>query len=109
MRIYSWQKTNEDFIRIGITNPQSCWGKAGLHTGDIIKSVKGILIRTQNEFRQAIRSAKIGDSVAMEIQGSSGTIKINVLISGYQQPEVHIQHLSNISQKQKNIFNQWNE
>ena len=109
LRIYSWQKNNEDFIRIGITNPQSCWGKAGLHTGDIIKSVKGIPIKTQNDFRQAIRSTKIGDSVAMEIQKSSGIIKINVLINGYQQPEVHIQHLSNISQKQKDIFTRWNE
>jgi predicted metalloprotease with PDZ domain len=109
LRIYSWQKNNEDFIRIGITNPQSCWGKAGLHTGDIIRSVKEIPIKTQNDFRQAIKSAKIGDSVGMEIQKSSGVIKINVLINGYQQPEVHIQHLSNISQKQKDIFTRWNE
>jgi len=109
LRIYPWQKPNEDFIRIGITNPQSCWGKAGLHTGDIIKSLNGAPIRTRNEFRQAITGATVGDFVAMEIQRSSGIVKINVAISGYQQSEVHIQRLSNATQKQEKIFTQWND
>jgi S1-C subfamily serine protease len=68
LRVYSWQKPNEDFIRIAITNPQSCWGKAGLHTGDIIKSVNGIPTRTRSDFRQGIRDAKVGDTATMEIQ-----------------------------------------
>jgi hypothetical protein len=109
LRVYSWQKPGEDFIRIGITNPQSCWGKAGLHTGDIIKSVNGIPTRMRNDFRQGIRGAKVGDTATMEIQKSSGTVKISVLISGYQQSEVHIQHLPNSTQKQKKIFDQWND
>jgi predicted metalloprotease with PDZ domain len=108
-RVYSWQKPNEDFTRIGITNPQSCWGKAGLHTGDIIKSVNGVTIKTRNDFRQAIRGTEIGDTVAIEIQRSAGIVKINVVVSGYQQPEVHIQHLPNATQKQERIFAQWND
>jgi len=108
-RVYSWQKPNEDFTRIGITNPQSCWGKAGLHTGDIIKSVNGVTIRMRNDFRQAIRGTAIGDTVAIEIQRSAGIVKINVVISGYQQPEVHIQHLPNATQKQERIFAQWKD
>ena len=109
LRIYSWQKLNEDFVRIGITNPESCWGKAGLHTGDIIKSVNGVPIRTRNDFRQAIRGITVGDSVALEIQKSPGIIKINVVTSGYQQSEVHIQHLANATPKQEKIFTQWND
>jgi len=109
LRIYPWQKPNEDFIRIGITNPQSCWGKVGLHTGDIIKSLDGVPIRTRNDFRQAITRAKVGDFVTMEIQRSSGIVNINVVISGYQESEVHIQHLSNATQKQEKIFSQWND
>jgi len=109
LRIYPWQKPNEDFIRIGITNPQSCWGKTGLHTGDIIKSLDGVPIRTRNDFRQAITRAKVGDFVTMEIQRSSGIVNINVVISGYQESEVHIQHLSNATQKQEKIFSQWND
>ena len=109
LRIYSWQKKDEDFLRIAITNPRSCWGNAGLHTGDIIKSVKGIRIKTTTDFRQVIRSLKIGDSVALEVEKPSGIIKINVLIKGYQQPQVQIQNLPTVSQKQKNLFTQWNE
>ena len=109
LRIYSWQKKDEDFLRIVITNPQSCWGSAGLHTGDIIKSVKAIPIKTVNDFRQVISSTKIGDSVALEVQKPSGITRINVLIKGYQLPEVQIQHLSDVSQKQKHLFAQWKE
>jgi predicted metalloprotease with PDZ domain len=109
LRIYSWQKKGEDFLRIVITNPQSCWGKAGLHTGDIIKLIKGIPMKTTNDFRQLIRNLQIGDSVAMEVEKPSGILKINVLIKGYQQPEVKIQPLANASQKQKNLFAQWND
>lgn len=109
LRIYPWQKPTEDFTRIGITNPQSCWGKAGLHTGDIIKSVNGLTIKTRNDFRQAISGTTVGDTVAMEIQRSPGLAKINVVVSGYQQPEVHIEHSSNATQKQEKIFAQWND
>ena len=108
LRIYPWQKPNEDFTRIGITSPQSCWGKAGLHTGDIVRSVNGITIKTRNDFRQAIRGTTVGETVAMEMQRSSGIEKINVVISGYQQPDVHIQNLSNATQKQEKIFARWN-
>ena len=108
LRIYPWQKPNEDFTRIGITSPQSCWGKAGLHTGDIVRSVNGITIKTRNDFRQAIRGTAVGDTIAMEMQRSSGIEKINVVISSYQQPDVHIQHLSNATQKQEKIFTRWN-
>jgi predicted metalloprotease with PDZ domain len=109
LRVYSWQKPNEELIRIGITNPQSCWGKAGLHTGDIIKSLNGVPITTRNDFRQAIRGITVGDTVALEIQKPPGRVKINVVISGYQQPEVRIQHLADATQKQEKIFTQWNE
>jgi len=109
LRIYPWQKPKENFTRIGITNPQSCWGKAGLHTGEIVRSVNGVTIKTRNDFRQAIRSTTVGDTVAIEMQRSSGIEKINVVISGHQQPEVHIQHSSNATQKQEKIFTQWND
>jgi len=83
-------------------------GQSRLHTGDIVRSVNGITIKTRNDFRQAIRGTAVGDTIAMEMQRSSGIEKINVVISSYQQPDVHIQHLSNATQKQEKIFTRWN-
>jgi predicted metalloprotease with PDZ domain len=107
LRVYSWQNPNENFIRLGITNPASCWAKAGLHTGDIIKSVNGTIIKAARDFRQLIREAKIGDKVLVEVEQPAGKLKANVLITGYQQPEVHIVPIAGATEIQKNLFRQW--
>ena len=107
LRVYAWQEKNENFIRLGITNPQSSWGKAGLHTKDIIRSINGTILKTQEDLRRLIRNAKVGDTVVMEIQRLSVKRKVNVLITGYQQAEVHVTQLNQQTERQKNIFTQW--
>jgi S1-C subfamily serine protease len=98
---------NEKEIKIGITTPESCWGKAGLHTGDILKTVNGKSIASTADFRNQIRTAKIGDSVSMEMVRSSKPVKIDVLVSGYLQPVVHLTQLPAQTEKQKRLFSQW--
>lgn len=107
LRVYSWQVPNENVIRLGITNPASCWGKAGLHTGDILISVNGNRTHSTRDFRQAIRGAQPGDTVVVEVRQSSRLVKTNVLITGYQQPDVHISELNRDSDKEQKLFRQW--
>lgn len=108
LRVYSWQAPGENNVRIGITDPANCWGKAGLHTGDIIKSVNGSAINSPRDFRQAIREAKVGDTVIIQVKKPSGIFSGNVLITGYQQPEVRIVESSRSSAKSRKLFNEWN-
>lgn len=107
LRVYSWQKPGENLIRIGITNPATCWGKAGLHTGDIIRSVNGRTITSARDFRQLIREVKIGDRVIMEVEQTTGDLKATVLITGYQQPDVHVVPIASASEKQKRLLKEW--
>ena len=107
LRVYSWQKPDENVVRLGITNPASCWAKAGLHTGDILKSVNGIPIRSTRDFRQVIREVKRGDTVAVEVEQRTGVKRVNVLVMGYQQPEVRVADLNQSSQREKSLFDQW--
>ena len=107
LRVYSWQNPKEPVIRLGITNPASCWGKAGLHTGDILKSVNGVPIRLTTDFRQLIREMKRGDSVSVEVEQQTGIKRANLVVSGYQQPEVRVVELNQPSERAKNLFNQW--
>jgi len=65
LRIFSYTLPNENTIRIGITNPLGCWGKAGLHTGDILKAVNGKVIMSTADFRSLLRNAKPGDSFSI--------------------------------------------
>src|SRR4030095_5369901 len=107
LRIYVSQAPNETVLRVGITDPSSCWGKAGLHTGDILKSVNDTILKTANDFRRQLRAAKIGDTIIVEVQRPTGTKKINVVVPGYKQPEVQITEINNATEKQKRILAQW--
>lgn len=105
LRVYAWQRPDETCVRLGVTTPDGCWARAGLHTRDILKSVNGITINEARDFRQAIREVKIGETVVVEVQGRKS--KANVLITGYRQPEVHIAMLDQTSEKQRRLFTEW--
>ena len=106
LRVFTYQLPGENNTRIGITNPQNCFGRSGLHTGDIIRSVNGQTV-SNGEFRSLIRSAKIGDTIIIEVERSTGNAIINVMITGYQQPVVHIIRTAVQTERQKKLFEQW--
>jgi predicted metalloprotease with PDZ domain len=107
VRVYSWQPLNDSNIRLGISNPANCWTRAGLHTGDILKSVNGVVIKSSIDFRRILREIKFGDTVVVKVQRPKGSLETNVLIDGYQQPEVHLVEVTQSSAKQRRLFEQW--
>jgi predicted metalloprotease with PDZ domain len=107
LRVFSYQLPGETIPRIGITNPLSSWGRGGLHTGDVIKSVNGKPVTVAADFRPLIRNAKLGDTILIEIERPSGVRKTNVLIGSYQQPVVHISEIPVTTEKQHNLYMQW--
>ena len=107
LRIFPYQLPGENITRIGITNPLSCWGRAGLHTGDIIKSVNGKSIASASDFRPLIRNAQRGDTILMEIERPAGVSKISIVVSGYQQAVAHLTQIAASTEKQKRLYEQW--
>ena len=107
LRAFVYQLPDENNWRIGLSNPASAWGKAGLHTGDIVKTVNGNVLTSFMDFRNIQRSAKIGDTITVEIERPSGVRKIDVVMKGYQQPVVRIAELPTRTDKQKKLFDQW--
>lgn len=106
-RLYSYTVPGETNIRLWVTDPEGCWGKAGLHTGDIVIAVNGKPVESHRGVSQVIRSAKIGDTVTMEVQRPAGVYKTNVLVTGYKQPVVHVTELKSRTGKQIKIYRQW--
>jgi hypothetical protein len=62
-RVYAWQRPNEMAITLGIIDPESCWGKAGLHTDDKIISINKKPIHSREDFWQTIRTLHRGQFV----------------------------------------------
>jgi predicted metalloprotease with PDZ domain len=109
MRAFLYQLPNENRLRIGLSNPTVAWAKAGLHTGDVVKTVNGKVVLSPADFRTIQRNAKMGDTIIVEVERATGTKKISVPIIGYQQPVVHITQIQNVTEKQKRLFDQWLE
>lgn len=107
LRAFVYQKPGEKVFRMGLSNPAVAWARAGLHTGDIVKTVNGKTLANGTDFRTIQRNASIGDSIVVEVQRGSGVQKINVLITGYQQPVVRITPMPTILEKQKRLYEQW--
>jgi hypothetical protein len=59
------------------------------------------------DFRSIQRNAKIGDTIVVAVERPSGIQKINVLITGYQQPVVHMIQMTTINEKQRRLYEQW--
>jgi len=107
LRAFVYQLPNENVLRMGLSNPTVTWGRAGLHTGDIVKTVNGKTLANALDFRSVQRNAKIGDQMVVEVERPSGVQKINVSITGYQQPVVHITQMPTITEKQRRLYEQW--
>ena len=107
LRAFVYQEPDEKMWRIGLSSPTVAWAKAGLHTGDIVKTVNGKVITSFMDFRNIQRTAKIGDTIVVEVERSAGTKTIGVLITGYQQPVVQITRAQARTEKQTRLFEQW--
>ena len=107
LRTYVYQKENETTLRFGTTDPSSVWAKAGLHTGDEIKSINDTAINSRDDFRAVIGHLKIGDSVTVAIRKQSKIEKIVVHIEGFKRARVNIVEIPNATERQRMLRLAW--
>ena len=125
LRVYAWQKAGESAIRIGITDPAGCWGKAGIHTGDILEAINGMEVKSTADFRSQLGKIKTGDVLVLSIQSPQSSqssqssqspqssqstylpVQKKISVSGYLQPLVHIRKVNGQTQKQRKLYDEW--
>ena len=52
LRVFAQERDDDPRPRLLLSNPASIWGRAGLHTGDLIASFNGVPIRASADFRR---------------------------------------------------------
>ncbi len=102
-RIYVWQPPGDSLFHLILTTPQSCWGRAGLHTNDAVLSINGHPILDRPSFYALIRALKPGDTVSFQLRAGA----INVPVTGYQEPHASILPLTPQTAKTQMIFHNW--
>src|SRR4029079_12425484 len=94
-------------FRVG--NPESIWGKAGLHTGDQVVTLNGAEVKTWPEFRRTFGGLKMGDSVALVVKRGNQTISKTIVVTGYDRPVVTIGPVNGAAARQVSLRNAWLE
>lgn len=107
LRVRAWNARPDSALRIIIANPESVWGRAGLHSRDLLLSVNGAP-RTWPEFRQIVGRARIGDTVRFVVQAPNALQRtVTVIVSGYDRPVVQIEPLSAATETQRRLRATW--
>ena len=106
-RLYIWQPAGDTVYHLGMTDPRSCWARAGLHTGDALVTINGRSIKSRQDFREVLSRLKIGDRIIVQVEHSGSLQAIPVEITGYEIPTAHL-----VSQVKRNaeiqkLFRQW--
>jgi predicted metalloprotease with PDZ domain len=107
-RIYAWLPPGERELRLLLTDPSSAWVRAGLHTGNRVTAVNGRPVATWPELRAAIASARIGDTVRVDVERPrDGAWTASVVVRGYDRPMVRIEELSPATERQLRLRAAW--
>jgi predicted metalloprotease with PDZ domain len=106
-RLFSWLPEGERSPALVITNPQSAWGRAGLHTGDRVVSINGEPITNPGELRAAVTRLRIGDTVRVEVRRPQGPVHATAVIAGYESPRVHVEEIPGATSAQRQRRDRW--
>ncbi len=107
LRIRAWLPPGEQNLSLLIINPGAIWGRAGLHTGDRLRSINGAPVTRVNEFRNLLGRLGIGDTLRIEVSRPAGAFATSVTIRGFERPVVSIDTLPNATAKQRMIREAW--
>jgi predicted metalloprotease with PDZ domain len=107
LRLFSWVPPGRPHPVLLLSDPESVWGRAGLHTGDEVAAIDGTPMVTQRDLRVAISRAGIGDTLRLDIAAPRGPRRVTVVVAGYDRPFVSIEALPGASEKQRRIREAW--
>jgi predicted metalloprotease with PDZ domain len=108
-RLWAWNPPGDSLLSLLINNPQTIWGKAGLHSGDRVITVNGNTVRTWPEFRQALSSSRIGDNMHLVVKAPKALAPrtVTVKVAGYERPVVRVEEVFSATEKQIKLREAW--
>lgn len=93
--------------RLAITNPQSAWGRAGLHTGDRVRVMNGQSKPTIDAVRAVFRQLKSGDTVRVEVEHNGARRSAVVVMAPFDRPFVTLRDVAAPTAAQRELRARW--
>jgi predicted metalloprotease with PDZ domain len=107
LRAYPYDPRDESGPRLAISNPESAWGRAGLHTGDRVRAVNGQPMPTADAVRRTLRSLRSGDTVRVEVERAGTRRTVAVVMAPFTRPVVELRELPAVTAAQRDLRARW--
>ena len=90
LRISAYEPRNGGRMRVRIIDPRTVWERAGVHTGMEYVSLNRVPIDSFPDFRRAIRSVRLGDTVIVELVDNGTRKTVRVPVTGYSRTRARV-------------------
>lgn len=107
LRVWSYLPPGSSRPAILLGTPFGAWGRAGLHSGDLLESVGDSSVTSVAGFRAVLVRLRIGDTVPVVVRRGHQTLSVRVVISGFKHAVVRISRLGTISDGQRRLLAAW--
>lgn len=99
-RIFASSDSPAEPLHLILTNPQSTWGRAGLHSNDQLVALNGQPMRDNGTFRRALFALRMGDTARVAVLRRGQRVVATVPISGYERVVVRLVELPDATPQQ---------
>jgi len=107
VRMFAYTRPGEDSLRLVITDPGNAWGRAGLHTNDVLLTLNGAQVGNWPALRAAMAGFALGDTVSLRIHRAGEDRVIAVPVVGYDHPVVHLESVPGASEAALRLRRLW--
>jgi predicted metalloprotease with PDZ domain len=106
-RAYPYDLGDGAGLRLKVSDPSSAWGKAGLHTGDRLRTMNGQPIAARDAFLGVLRQLKSGDTVHVEFERGGVRRSANVVMAPFDRPFVQLREVASPTPAQRALRARW--
>ena len=107
LRAYATDAPDGSHATLVISNPETPFAKAGLHSGDRLVAVNGAPLRSWREFRNVLRSLKVGDTTHVEVERAGRRLSVTVVAATQTRPFVTLEELPGATGKGRALRAAW--